>query len=140
MTIERWAELLIEGPRRLGEADAAKASHADQLKDGDAPKIDKKLAVFLNRLLLRIFSVPSLQMSLRDAVLVQDEDAKDGRCKVQLDFMRLPEEVYPQVVRLLAAPREPRLLRYAKGGSSRLGIELDIEPEDFTGEELDYSL
>lgn len=127
MTIERLAQLLIEGPETSDD------------EKGEKPQIDKKIAVYLNRLLLRIFSVPALMTYLADVALIQDDEAKDGQCTIQLDFLRLPEEVYPQVVKVCAAPRDPRLVRYVKKGSARTGVELDVKPEDFGGEDYEYA-
>ncbi len=130
MTRARLAKILIEGP------DQAKD---DTGGDGEKPKIDKKIAVFLNRLLLRIFSVPALLTYLADVVLFQDDEAKDGQCKIQLDFMQLPDEIFPQVVKLCASPREPKLVRYIKNGSARTGVEMDVNPQDFEGDAIDYA-
>lgn len=109
----------------------------------DAPQspapIDKKIAVYMNRVALRIFSVPSFQVYWRDTVLFQDDQAKDGQCKLQLVFHRLPEEAHPLIIRLLAAPRDPKLTRFVKDGIACTGIELDLKPDDFGGEDYNYA-
>lgn len=101
--------------------------------------IDKKIAVYMNRAALRIFSVPSFQIYWRDTVLFQDDQAKDGQCKLQFVFHRLPEEAHPLLIRLLAAPRDPKLTRFVKDGTACTGLELDLKPDDFGGEEYDYA-
>lgn len=100
--------------------------------------LDGKIAVYLNRLLLRLYSVPSLLNALADVGHCQDE-GNPGQVKIQLDFYRLPLEVLPDVLRLLAAPRPPQAYRYIKNGSARTGFELLVKPEDFPGEEYDYA-
>ncbi len=153
MTRARLAELLIEGPDETPKEFLARHRNGDGAPDrgedgadaagGEAqkekPKIDKKITVFLNRLLLRLHSVPSLMTYLADVTVFQDDEAKDGQCKIQLDFLRLPEEVFPQLARLCAAPRQPKLVRYVKNGSARTGVELVVKPDDFAGEDYDYS-
>src|SRR5712671_1822023 len=147
MTRARLAELLIEGPdetpkefltrHRNGAPDPGDDKVRGNGEGDQKPKIDKKITVFLNRLLLRLHSVPSLMTYLADVTVFQDDEAKDGQCKIQLDFLRLPEEVFPQLARLCAAPRQPKLVRYVKNGSARTGVELDVRPDDFAGEDYD---
>jgi hypothetical protein len=107
--------------------------------EGAAPNLDKKVGVYLNRLLLRIFSVPSLMNFLVDARPIPDEEAGDGAIKIQLDFLRLPEEVRPELRRLLASPDEPKFFRYVKDGSARTGVEIVVKPEDIEGSPYDYA-
>lgn len=118
MTEQRLAELLIE--------------------QGGA-NLNKKVSVFLNRLLLRIFSVPSLMTYLADVMPVRDQEAGDGAVKIQLDFLRLPDEVIPQVERLIAAPGKLTWFKYIKDGSARTGVEVPVSPEDLEGADYDYA-
>lgn len=101
--------------------------------------LSKKVQVYLNRLLLRIFSVPALMNFLVDVRPIADEEAGEGAVKIQLDFMRLPEEIRPELERLLAAPSAPRFLRYVKDGEARTGVEVVISPEDLEGSAYDYA-
>jgi hypothetical protein len=101
--------------------------------------VDKKIAVYLNRLLLRIFSVPALMSYLNDVALFPTK-AQDGECKIQLVFHRLPEEVFPQMLRLFAAPKNPKLFRFVDQGQARTGVEMTVKPGDFGGEDIDYAL
>jgi hypothetical protein len=107
--------------------------------EGASPNLDKKVSVYLNRLLLRIFSVPSLMNFLVDARPVEDSEAGEGAVKIQLDFLRLPEEIRPELRRLLAAPDEPKFFRYVKDGSARTGVEIVVKPEDIEGSSYDYA-
>ncbi len=157
MTVAEVADLLLEGPRIVlaeelaepisqahsnsGQNVAALSKDAGEQSDGDqaTPKIDKKIAVFLNRLILRIFSVPSLMAFLKDVVLFTDDQATNGQCKIQLVFHRLPEEAHPQLVKLICAPRDPSFSRFVDQGQARTGVEMEVEPDDFGGEEYDYA-
>lgn len=105
----------------------------------EKPQVDKKIAVFLNRAALRLFSVPSFQTYWKDTVLIADPDAQDGRCRIQFVFHRLPEEAYPLLTRLLAAPRNPKYTRFVDKGQARTGVELEVSPDDFGGEDYDYA-
>ena len=161
MTSAKLAQLLIEGTKIILTEDVAEPfnktatdknpgqagldrDHEDGLdrgrQDGDGkPNIDKKIAVFLNRAILRIFSVPALMSYLKDVVLFQDDQAANGQCKIQFVFHRLPEEAHPQVIKLIAAPHDPTFTRFVDKGQARTGIELEVEPDDFGGETFDYS-
>jgi hypothetical protein len=161
MKSAKLAQLLIEGPRVVLVEDTASPLSKEtsgketaglgaergvdpgldrgRPADEKQPKIDKKIAVFLNRVILRIFSVPSLMSYLKDVVLFQDDEAQNGQCKIQLVFHRLPDEAHPQVVKLIAAPRDPQFTRFVDKGQARTGVELEVEPDDFGGEEYDYA-
>jgi len=166
MTRAALAKLLIEGPRVVlvddleGPLDPttknAAVSHQSIENDDDGypsvapqkgadgeeqkPEIDKKIAVYLNRVTLRLFSVPSLQTYWKDTVLFSDTGAEDGSCKIQLVFHRLPEEAHPMLVKLLAAPHEPKFTRFLDKGQARTGVEMEVTPDDFGGEEFDYAM
>jgi hypothetical protein len=109
------------------------------LVEGLSPNLNKKVAVFLNRLLLRIFSVPALMNFLVDVRPVPDEEAGEGAVKIQLDFMRLPEEIRPELQRLLAAPSGEKFLKYVKNGEARTGVEIAVNPKDLEGDAYDYA-
>lgn len=149
--------------------------------------INKKIAVFVNRLMLRLHSQPALLANLADIVVYKpgaetdtndqvedgqfnesflpeedtqddthsmnnpgdenapnkekrdEEDDDDAVVLVQLSFRRLPQEVIAPLARLIAAPRDPKLFRYTKDGSARTGVELQLKPSDFPGDDYDYS-
>lgn len=165
MTSADLAELLIEGPKIVIEDIAGPLSFSTRSSDptrtadthnsrdqapndtdaegfddeDEAPNIDKKIAVYLNRAILRIFSVPSLMTFLKDVVLFPDTQSKDGQCRIQFVFHRLPEEAHPMLVKLLASPQDPKFTRFVDKGQARTGLELEVSPEDFGGEEYDYA-
>lgn len=163
MNVAEVADLLLEGPRIILVDDVASpisqpntnpgsstalSRDAGEQSDGDGeqpdgadkkPKIDKKIAVFLNRVILRLFSVPSVMAFLKDVVLFQDDQAANGQCKIQLVFHRLPDEAHPQIVKLIAAPRDPKFSRFVDQGQARTGVEMEVQPDDFGGEDYDYA-
>lgn len=104
----------------------------------DEAEVPRKVSVFVNRLLMRLFSVPSLMNFLAAADTVKDK-TKPKSWNVQLDFQKLPKEVIPQLVRLIAAPRAPTFYRYIKGGAARTGIELEVSEDDFPGKDYEYA-
>lgn len=76
---------------------------------------------------------------LSDVQPVPDEEAGEGAVKIQLDFHRLPEEIMPQLRRLLAAPGDIKHFRYVKDGSARTGVEIPVKPSDLEGNAYDYA-
>jgi hypothetical protein len=134
--------------------------------------INKKIAVFVNRLILRLHSQPALLSNLSDITVfkpgfegetvdqvedgefkesvddldtanapAKEDEEKDANTSVilQLSFRRLPQEVITPLIRLLASPREPKLFQYTKDGAARFGVEIELRPSDFPGDDLDYS-
>jgi hypothetical protein len=123
--------------------------------------IDKKIAVYVNRLMLRLQSQPALLANLADVTVFKpgiesntDDQVEDGTFNeaeeaeekapgdgviVQLSFRRLPQEVLTPLIRLIASPREPKLFRFVKDGQARTGIQVELRPSDFPGEEYDYA-
>jgi len=151
MTKADLAKLLVEGPRIViidaeepktalkQLTQAGNTDHQPMDSDGE-PKIDKKIGVFLNRAILRIFSVPSMMTYLKDVVLFSnDDEGNNGQCKIQFVFNRLPDEAIPQLTKLLAAPRDPKYTRFVDKGQAKTGVELEVAPDDFGGEEYDYA-
>jgi hypothetical protein len=140
MTKKCLAQVLIEGP---GARDVIMGLHKNQPVSkpggGQRPDVDKKIAVYLNRLLLRIFSVPALMSYLSDVALFPT-GTKDGECKIQLVFHKLPDEVHPQMLRLFAAPGEAKLFKFVDKNQARTGVEMVVKPDDFGGEDIDYAL
>lgn len=151
--------------------------------------INKKIAVYVNRLLLRLHSQPALMANLsnvtafkpdiegntedqvkdgsfHEALTViptkpeaeaedqkkdEDEDQAeedkarvmgdddDSTVLVQLSFRRLPQEILSPLLRLIAAPREPKLYRFVDDGQARTGIQLELKPSDFPGDDYEYA-
>lgn len=69
----------------------------------------------------------------------KESDEGDQLVLLQLSFRRLPQEVISPLIRLIAAPRSPKLFRFTKDGSARTGVEIDLKPSDFPGEDYDYA-
>jgi len=101
-------------------------------------KVGKKTSVFVNRMMMRMFSVPSILQALAD-VGVAPSVEKVGKTKVQLDFQQLPVEAIPAVVNLIAAPSQMRFLKYVKNGQARNGFEFDVDEDDLPGDEFDVA-
>jgi len=158
MTTAALAKLLIEGPRVVLVDDISapmdlvtktatgvqavnrdSAEDSEDKEDNGSFEVNKKIAVYLTRLALRLFSVPSFQTFWKDSVLIADPKAEDGRCKIQLVFHRLPDEAHPILSKLLAAPRNPKFTRFIDKGQARTGVEIEVMPDDFGGEEYDYA-
>jgi len=102
-------------------------------------ELDPKLKALCDRMFLQIFSVPSLQTWLADASVVPSGD--DGKIKIQLDFMKLPKEVIPDLERLLSVDyfKNHRLVKYVKNGQARTGLEIEVSPKDLPGSAYDYA-
>lgn len=101
---------------------------------------DEKISAVANRIALQIFSVPSLQSFLADyAVVATGRD--DGSVKVQLDFLKLPKEIVPELEKLLSVNfyKDHRLVKYIKNGQARTGLEIEVTPKELPGEPYDYA-
>lgn len=95
----------------------------------EADEVDPTLKTFLDRLLLRIFDTPSLMASLLDVQII----SQDGDFLIQLDFKKLPDEVTPQVKRIIGHPNA-RAVEFDKEGTPHTGLEVKI-----TGQELEQA-
>lgn len=109
-----------------------------QLLIEEGTKVDPKARVLLNRALLQIHNSPSLEAFLADAAIVPKDD---GTAVLQLDFLRLPDEVIPEVERLLGAYafEKSGWKRYVKNGQAHVGLELSIRPDKIPGSAYDYA-
>ncbi len=96
-----------------------------------------KISVFVNRMMLRIYTVPHFMSALVDVGL--DSSKEDGTTTVQLDFSRLPDEAVEPLTRLISAPSATKVLQYVKMGTARTGIEFDVKDSDLKGEDYDYA-
>ena len=120
MTQARLAQILIE-----------------QTVGNTGKELNKKISAYYDRMLLRVHSVPSLLSYLADSTVVPTDD--ESKVKIQLEFLRLPQEFMPQLPRILASPVQPDFYRYVKDGQARLGVEIEVSPEDFPGKPMDYA-
>jgi hypothetical protein len=126
----------------------------------DAPGVDKKINTYINRLMLRFHSQPAILSNLVDVTHFRPgeenetpDEVEDGEYKqekeghsdqnetvvLQLAFNRLPQEIISPLIRLIAAPRDPKIMRYVKDGAARTGFEIELKPNDFPGDDYDYS-
>lgn len=116
---------------RVGQRPAAKPT---------SDKVPPKVSVLANRIFLQIFSVPSLQAYLADAAVIPT-GSEDGTVKIQLDFLKLPKEVLPDLERLLSTDyfKNHRLVKYIKDGQARTGLEIEVTPKELPGDPYDYA-
>lgn len=101
---------------------------------------NEKVSAVANRLALQLFSVPSLQSFLADyGVLSTGRD--DGSVKIQMDFLKLPKEIIPELEKLLSVDqfKDHRLVKYIKNGQARTGLEIEVTPKDLPGTPYDYA-
>ena len=103
-------------------------------------KLDPKIKTLANRIFLQVYSVPSLQACLADASVNPTGDP-DGSVKIQLDFLKLPKEVLPDLERLLSTDfyKNHKLVKYIKNGQARTGLEIQVTPKELPGTEYDYA-
>jgi len=101
---------------------------------------NEKVAAVANRIALQVFSVPSLQSFLAD-YNVLSTGRSDGSVKIQMDFLKLPKEIVPELEKLLSVDdfKDHRLVKYIKNGQARTGLEIEVTPKDLPGTAYDYS-
>jgi hypothetical protein len=149
---KRLAELLIDGapiverqfsagnPGAMSTLLARGAGRQGPNDGGRDSALNKKVNVFLNRLLLRIFSVPSLMTYLADVMPVKNaESDQEGAVDVQLDFLRLPDEIIPQLERLIAAPHKLKWFKYVKDGSPERAWKCRSRLKTWKADTYDYA-
>lgn len=121
-----------------GNGDPEGMIHGATGKSSD--KVPAKIKTLANRIFLQIFSVPSLMACLADASVNPTGDP-DGSVKIQLDFLKLPKEVLPDLERLLSTDyfKNHRLVKYIKNGQARTGLEICVTPKELPGEAYDYA-
>lgn len=108
------------------------------IEQGGDQRIDPRVKVVLNRLMMQIAMTPSLQSYTTDAGIVPRDD---GSAALQFEFLRLPEEVLPQVEKALSAKafNSFKWTRYVKNGQARMGLELVVRPEELPGTPYEYA-
>jgi hypothetical protein len=119
-------------------------SRAAQAPGDDLPadksSAREKISAITNRIALQVFSVPSLQSFLADYAVVST-GRDDGSVKVQLDFLKLPKEIIPELEKLLTVDmfKDHKLVKYIKNGQARTGLEIEVTPKDLPGSPYDYA-
>ena len=108
------------------------------VEDASPSRIGNKPSVFVNRMIMRFFSVPAALAALSDIGIIPGKDEKSP-VTIQLDFQRLPEEVIPQIITLIAAPTKLKMSKYVKSGQARNGFEFQISDSDLKGDDYDYA-
>lgn len=94
----------------------------DKLYD-NADIADDDVCTLLDRLLLRIYSVPALSINLEDVGI-----SKDG--ELQLVFNQLPDDILGDVIRLIALP-DVKIVRFRKDSKSYHGFSVPLKPDMF---------
>ena len=147
MTEAQAARFLIEDlPAALGAGENRTAhgtpagSRMTTGRKPSAERLNKKINVLATRMMLQIFSVPSLMAYLADAAVVPTEKP-DGSVRIQLDFIKLPKEILPELEKLLSTDyfKDHKLLKYIKNGQARTGLELEVTPKDLPGDAYTYA-
>jgi ribosomal protein S8 len=124
----------------MTEAQAARFLIEELPQQLDKAGADEKMSAVANRIALQIFSVPSLQSFLADYAVVST-GRDDGSVKVQLDFLKLPKEIVPELEKLLSVDmfKDHKLVKYIKNGQARTGLEIEVTPKDLPGTPYDYA-
>jgi hypothetical protein len=101
-------------------------------------KVGKKTSTFISRLMMRLFSVPSMIQALADVGVAKSD--KDGNVTtVQLDFQKLPQEVIPILINLICSPTPTKMYKYVKKGQARNGFSFDLDEDDLPGDEYEMA-
>ena len=108
------------------------------IEDAAPSKIGKKPSVFVDRMVMRFYSVPAALSALAGIGIIPGDDTKSP-VVIQLDFQRLPEEVIPQIINLIASPTRMKMMKYVKNGQARHGFEFEIGDKDLAGDDYDYA-
>ena len=107
-------------------------------EDATPEKVGKKTSTFISRLMMRLFSVPSLLQALADVGIAKSDENGDITT-LQLDFQKLPQEVIPMLINLIAAPVKTSMYQYVKKGQARHGFSFDLDEEDLPGDEYEMA-
>jgi len=123
-----------------GSPAGSRTGGSEQPEQPPKDQIDKKVTVLATRMMLQIFSVPSLMAYLADAAVVPT-GKPDKSIKIQLDFIKLPKEILPELEKLLSTDyfKDHKLLKYIKNGQARTGLEIEVTPKDLPGTAYDYA-
>jgi hypothetical protein len=89
--------------------------------------------VFIDRLLLRLFDTVSLMQFLEKVSIIK----KDETRVIQLLFTKIPDEVIPDVQRIIAVPCQA--YEFEREGKPFIAFEIPVETELFGDEAPDFS-
>jgi hypothetical protein len=100
----------------------------------------EKISAVANRIALQIFSVPSLQSFLANYGVFKT-DRNDGSVRIELDFLKLPKEIIPELEKLLSVDqfKDHKLVKYIKDGTARTGLVIEVTPKNLPGAPYDYA-
>lgn len=129
---------LVEYANATAQPRITQPTQGDRGETKAVAKESKKVTAYINRVMLRIFNVPSFQSFLADTACIPDKD-EPGTMTLQLDFQRLPEEAIPHLVKLLASPSKIHIFNYSKDDAARTGVQIKLSPDMFTGDDADYA-
>lgn len=123
-----------------GATGTGKGKEQGPQKKVASDKLPPKVQTLANRIFLQVFSVPSLQACLADASVNPTGDP-DNSVRIQLDFLKLPKEVLPDLERLLSTDffKNHKLVKYIKNGQARTGLEIKVTPKELPGDAYDYA-
>lgn len=124
----------------MTEAQAARFLIEELPAKISASGADEKVSAVANRIALQVFSVPSLQAFLADYAVI-NTGKPNGAVLIQLDFLKLPKEIIPELEKLLSVDmfKDHRLVKYIKNGQARTGLEIEVVPKDLPGSPYDYA-
>lgn len=124
----------------MTEAQAARFLIEELPAKISASGADEKVSAVANRIALQVFSVPSLQAFLADYAVIST-GKPNGSVLIQLDFLKLPKEIIPELEKLLSTDqfKDHRLVKYIKNGQARTGLEIEVVPKDLPGSPYDYA-
>lgn len=101
-----------------------------------------KASAFANRLLLRINSIPALQAALTDiASYLKQPETEEETLVIELGFKRLPKEIMPEVLRLIAAPKSEnvQVVHYVQNEAAHTGFIVSIKTSELAGNAFAYA-
>lgn len=107
-------------------------------EDATPDKVGSKTSTFISRMMMRLFSVPALLQALADVGVAKGKE-KGQITTVQLDFQKLPQEVIPILVNLIASPTSTKMFKYVKKGQARNGFSFDLDEDDLPGDEYEMA-
>lgn len=124
----------------MTEAQAARFLIEELPAKISASGANEKVSAVANRIALQVFSVPSLQAFLADYAVI-NTGKPNGAVLIQLDFLKLPKEIIPELEKLLSVDmfKDHRLVKYIKNGQARTGLEIEVVPKDLPGSPYDYA-